>query len=49
MGGPLQAGPERLAELARLYGLELRPETIPELLQRFGLCMGERLSGGWTP
>ena len=25
------------------------PETVPELLERFGLQIGEPLSGGWTP
>jgi hypothetical protein len=24
-------------------------ETVPELLERFGLRMGEPLAGGWTP
>jgi hypothetical protein len=27
----------------------MRPETVPELLERFGLRIGEPLSGGWTP
>jgi hypothetical protein len=27
----------------------MRPESIPELVQRFGLRIGEPLSGGWTP
>jgi hypothetical protein len=27
----------------------MRPETVPELVERFGLRMGEPLSGGWTP
>lgn len=27
----------------------MRPETIPERLERFGLRMGEPLSGGWIP
>jgi len=27
----------------------MRPETFPELAERFGLRMGEPLSGGWTP
>jgi hypothetical protein len=27
----------------------MRPETVPELLERFGLRMGEPHSGGWTP
>ena len=48
LGGPLQATPEQFALLVQRYGFESRPETIPDLLQRFGLRMGEPLSGGWT-
>jgi mannose-6-phosphate isomerase-like protein (cupin superfamily) len=49
MGGALKADPEKLAELSTCYGLEMRPETVPELLERFGLRIGEPLPGGWTP
>jgi mannose-6-phosphate isomerase-like protein (cupin superfamily) len=49
MGGVLEAGEEALAELNERYGLQMQPETVPELLQRFGLRLGESLSGGWTP
>jgi len=49
MGGVAGAGPEALGNLCERYGLEMRPDSIPELLQRFGLRMGERLSGGWRP
>jgi mannose-6-phosphate isomerase-like protein (cupin superfamily) len=49
MGGVARAEPEELARLAQRYGLELRPETIPELLERFGLRVGEPLAGGWAP
>ena len=49
MGGSAQADPAVLAELNGRYGLEMRVETIPELLERFGLRMGEPLSGGWIP
>ena len=49
LGGPLKATPEQFAELVQRYGFESRPETIPELLQRFQLRMGEPLAGGWTP
>jgi mannose-6-phosphate isomerase-like protein (cupin superfamily) len=49
MGGVNQAEEEALAELNQRYGLEMRPETVPELLERFGLRIGEPLSGGWTP
>jgi mannose-6-phosphate isomerase-like protein (cupin superfamily) len=49
LGGPLKATPEQFAGLLQRYGFESRPETIPELLERFGLCMGEPLTGGWSP
>ena len=49
LGGPLKASPEDFAELLRRYAFESRPQTIPELLQRFGLRVGEPLSGGWMP
>src|SRR6059058_5490399 len=48
LGGALKADPEKLAELNARYGLEMRPETVPELLERFGLRIGEPLSAGWT-
>jgi mannose-6-phosphate isomerase-like protein (cupin superfamily) len=40
-GGIAQVEPEAFAELAGRYELEVRPETIPELLERFGLTLGE--------
>src|SRR3954451_8420069 len=43
LGGALQAAPEALAALSERYGQEMRPETVPELLERFGLRIGERL------
>jgi mannose-6-phosphate isomerase-like protein (cupin superfamily) len=49
MGGPINADPTALAELNTRYGLEMRPETVPGLLERFGLQIGEPLSGGWRP
>jgi mannose-6-phosphate isomerase-like protein (cupin superfamily) len=41
IGGALKADPEELAALAGRHGLELKPETVPELLERFGLVIGE--------
>ena len=41
MGGALKAAPEQFGPLAERYGLEIRPETIPELLERFSLRMPE--------
>jgi mannose-6-phosphate isomerase-like protein (cupin superfamily) len=49
LGGALKADPEALAQLNERYGFEMQPETVPELLERFGLRIGEALSGGWTP
>ena len=49
MGGALQAPPEELAALNGRYGLEMQPETIPGLLERFELVIGEPLEGGWIP
>jgi mannose-6-phosphate isomerase-like protein (cupin superfamily) len=49
LGGALKAAPEKLGELNARYGLEMQPESVPELLERFGLRIGEPLSGGWTP
>ncbi len=48
MGGVMGAGEDALAELNDRYGLEMQPETVPDLVQRFGLRVGEPLSGGWT-
>ena len=43
MGGALQAPPEALGELSQRYGLEMQPDTIPGLLERFGLVLGKDL------
>jgi mannose-6-phosphate isomerase-like protein (cupin superfamily) len=48
LGGALRADPDELAALNARYGLEMQPETVPGLLERFGLEIGEPLSGGWT-
>jgi mannose-6-phosphate isomerase-like protein (cupin superfamily) len=49
LGGALKADPEALEALNERYGLEMRSETVPELLERFGLRIGEPVPGGWTP
>ena len=49
MGGVTGADEEAFAQLRERYGLEMRPETVPELIERFGVRMGEPLSGGWAP
>jgi mannose-6-phosphate isomerase-like protein (cupin superfamily) len=49
LGGALQADEQALARLNERYGQRMRPETVPGLLERFGLRIGEHLTGGWTP
>ena len=41
MGGVANASPETLGELCQRYALDMQPESIPGLLERFGLVMGE--------
>src|SRR3954449_10043697 len=43
LGGALNADPEELAALSARYGQEMQPDTVPGLLERFGLVIGERL------
>ena len=49
MGGVMEGGEEAVAALSERYGLEMRPETLPELVERFGVRPGVPLSGGWRP
>jgi mannose-6-phosphate isomerase-like protein (cupin superfamily) len=49
LGGPLKADPEELAALNERYGFEMRPDSVPELVERFGVRVGEHLTGGWRP
>ena len=49
LGGAIKADPAELAALNARYGLEMQPETVPDLLERFGLRIGEQLTGGWRP
>ena len=49
LGGALNADPEALAQLNERYGQEMQPDSVPGLLERFGLQIGEQLAGGWTP
>jgi mannose-6-phosphate isomerase-like protein (cupin superfamily) len=49
LGGALNADPDEFERLRERYGLEMQPETVPDLLQRFGLQVGEPLTGGWRP
>ncbi len=41
LGGAAQAEPQALAELCERYELEMDPDSVPGLLERFGLRMGE--------
>ena len=47
LGGAIEADPEQLAALNERYGQEMKPESVPELLERFGLVIGEPIPGGW--
>ena len=41
LGGVANAAPEQLSELNARYGLEMDPDSIPGLLERFNLRMGQ--------
>jgi quercetin dioxygenase-like cupin family protein len=41
MGGSRNAPPQALRSLGERYGLEVKPQSIPELLERFNLRLGE--------
>ena len=43
LGGAIQARPDALADLCARYDLDMQPDTVPDLLERFGLVIGERL------
>jgi gentisate 1,2-dioxygenase len=44
MGGVASATPETLGELNERYGLEMDPDSIPGLIERFGVVFpGERI------
>jgi gentisate 1,2-dioxygenase len=49
LGGALKADPAALAQLSARYGLEMQPDSVPELIQRFGVQLGAPLAGGWSP
>jgi len=44
LGGALEADPQALAELSARYGLEMQPDSVPGLLERFDLRMGEPIA-----
>lgn len=41
LGGVTKVDPETLAELCGRYALDMQPETVPGLLERYGLVIGE--------
>ena len=41
LGGVTQASPDLLGELCARYGLDMDPDSIPGLLERFELSLGE--------
>ena len=49
LGGAIAADPEALAQLNERYGLEMQLDSVPELVQRFGVQLGTPLTGGWRP
>jgi mannose-6-phosphate isomerase-like protein (cupin superfamily) len=49
MGGAINADPDELTALGARYGHYFKLESVPELLERFRLRVGEPLPGGWTP
>ncbi|HJU47117.1 MAG TPA: cupin domain-containing protein [Gaiellaceae bacterium] len=49
MGGAINADPDELTELAARYGHEFQLDSVPVLLERFGLQVGEPMPTGWRP
>jgi mannose-6-phosphate isomerase-like protein (cupin superfamily) len=48
MGGVGGAGPENLAALCARYELEMQPDSVPDLIERFGVRFpGEEVPPGW--
>jgi mannose-6-phosphate isomerase-like protein (cupin superfamily) len=41
LGGAIQAPPDALAALCARYELDMQPETVPGLLERFDLVLGK--------
>jgi mannose-6-phosphate isomerase-like protein (cupin superfamily) len=46
LGGAFKAAPQALAELAARYDLEMQPDTVPGLLERFDLRLPEGVELG---
>jgi mannose-6-phosphate isomerase-like protein (cupin superfamily) len=49
LGGAITASPDEFARLRERYGLEMQADSVPALVERFGLRVGEPLAGGWAP
>lgn len=48
LGGVTSADPQVLAALCARYELDMRPDTVPELIERFGVRFpGESIPAGW--
>jgi mannose-6-phosphate isomerase-like protein (cupin superfamily) len=43
LGGALKAEPQQLGELSARYGLDMQPDSVPGLLERFDLRLGDPL------
>jgi mannose-6-phosphate isomerase-like protein (cupin superfamily) len=49
MGGAINADADELTALGARYGHYFKLDSVPALLARFGLQVGEPLAGGWMP
>jgi mannose-6-phosphate isomerase-like protein (cupin superfamily) len=49
MGGAIEADPDELTALGERYGVSFQLDSVPGLLERFGLEVGEPVPGGWRP
>jgi mannose-6-phosphate isomerase-like protein (cupin superfamily) len=49
LGGAIAADPQDLAALGARYGLSFDLDSVPGLVERFGVRIGEPLPGGWRP
>ena len=48
LGGVTRTEPQVLADLCARYELEMRPDTVPDLIERFDLQFpGESIAAGW--
>jgi mannose-6-phosphate isomerase-like protein (cupin superfamily) len=45
LGGVAQADPEAMGALCARYELEMDPDSVPELLERFGVRLGDPVEG----